>query len=599
MMKLDLNRCWIQFLCLTLPFVWAPVVTGDEPPSRNARDLMGTHPGGPRRVVGLSETTCVDCHGRAKPASNQELASDIGNRSNDGWILRDEILTWKDHDPHYQAFTILLGDQSKLIAKHLGIVDPQGASLVHRDRRCLSCHSSIPVEQMKLQGDLVQEETHRNPRYTIGVSCEACHGPAGRRADGAEGWGAAHARPRDQDDPDSWWRTLSPQRKFEDFGYWDVHSTRTQTRVCLSCHVGNVEQQKVITHEMYAAGHPPLPGFELSQFVHQMPRHWRRLDEKNKPVRDAFVERSNQLRPKGDAPLVVDPDEVAVTKATMIAALVTLEESMHLTADLIDRSPAPGTPIPAAAAQWPELANYACFACHHELQRDGWRQLRRLTATPGRPTLHEWPLALSRVVAATLQENDAEFQFQAEIDGVAAALNSRPYGNSAELKGAATALANAAELRSRKLAAMTIDRDRAQDFLKHLAQTAAAEDVDYDSARQFVWAYERTHARLVATTRPVGSQEPPTGSAVPTEWIGGNPILKELDESLILWLPRNRTDRVPVEIFVGDQRIDGRTQLPVDIGRALQKSAAYHPKPIRAAFQELQQLPPTTTAPRK
>ena len=73
-MKPDLNRCWILFLCLTLAFVRAQPVTGDEPASRNARDLMGAHSGGPRRVVGLSETTCVDCHGRAKPASTQELA---------------------------------------------------------------------------------------------------------------------------------------------------------------------------------------------------------------------------------------------------------------------------------------------------------------------------------------------------------------------------------------------------------------------------------------------------------------------------------------------------------------------------------------------
>ena len=32
--------------------------------------------------------------------------------------------------------------------------------------------------------------------------------------------------------------------------------------MCLSCHLGNAREGRVVTHEMYAAGHPPLPGFE-------------------------------------------------------------------------------------------------------------------------------------------------------------------------------------------------------------------------------------------------------------------------------------------------------------------------------------------------
>ena len=30
----------------------------------------------------------------------------------------------------------------------------------------------------------------------------------------------------------------------------------------------------MVTHEMYAAGHPPLPGFEIATFCSQMPPHW-------------------------------------------------------------------------------------------------------------------------------------------------------------------------------------------------------------------------------------------------------------------------------------------------------------------------------------
>ncbi|MEK6259094.1 MAG: multiheme c-type cytochrome [Planctomycetota bacterium] len=507
------------------------------------------------------------------------MPSDIGGRSNDGWILGDELVTWNDHDCHHQAFASLLNDQSRQIAKNLGILDPQGKSLAHRDRRCLSCHSSMPVDQMTLKGELVQEETSNNPLYTIGVSCEACHGPAGKRADGLEGWGSAHAKPFEQDDP-KLWRTLSPQSKFEEFGYWDVHSPRSQSRICLSCHVGNVEQQKIITHEMYAAGHPPLPSFELSQFVQQMGRHWQRLDEKNKKVRDDFLDRRKRLQPAGGAG-EFDPSDLAVTKTTMIAALVSLEESMQLTADLIDHS--------SAATQWPELANYACFACHHELQRDGWRRMRRLTTHPGRPTLHEWPFALSRAVTDTLERERNDFPFDAEIRGVMTALNSRPFGNGVELKAAATALARAAEVRSRELNSLAIHREQARDFLASIANVGSAELLDYDSARQLVWAYERTKSQLETPDRVEGIKYRLLPAA-PKEWLGGNQDPAVL--GLNLWLP-DPANRIPmdkpVQLGVGTKK----TQFAIDIGRVLKQSAAYDPEPVRDAFRKLRPLPST------
>ncbi len=579
MMMLNMPRFRTAVLCLILPFVSVPLALGEEPASRNVRDLMGARRGEERKVVGLLTSKCAFCHGTAASKTEPDLPSDIGGRSNDGWILGDELVTWNDHDCHHQAFASLLNDQSKQMAKQLGIVDPQGNSLAHRDRRCLSCHSSMPVEQMALQGELVQEETSNNPLYTIGVSCEACHGPAGKRADGLEGWGSAHAKSFEQDDPKQW-RTLSPQSKFDEFGYWDVHSPRSQARICLSCHVGNVEQQKIITHEMYAAGHPPLPSFELSQFVEQMGRHWQRLDEKNKVVRDDFLKRRQRLQPEGAAG-EFDPSDLAVTKATMIAALVSLEESMQLTADLIDPSP--------ASNQWPELANYACFACHHELQRDGWRKTRRLTTHPGRPTLHEWPFALSRAVTDTLDRERKDFSFDAEIRGVMTALNSRPFGSTEELKTAATTLARTAEARSRELNSLTIDRTRARDFLSNIASVGAAENVDYDSARQFVWAYERTNSQLAKTDRIDGTKRSPRPTA-PTEWIGGGHDPGVL--ALNLWLPDNRLSIAPVHLGVGTKK----SQFAVDLGKILKQSAAYDPEPVRDAFRKLRPLPSTDAA---
>ena len=46
-------------------------------------------------------------------------------------------------------------------------------------------------------------------------------------------------------------------------------------KLCLSCHVGNAAQGKVITHAMYAAGHPPLPAMDIATFALNQPQHWR------------------------------------------------------------------------------------------------------------------------------------------------------------------------------------------------------------------------------------------------------------------------------------------------------------------------------------
>lgn len=576
-MKSDVRHSILRWLCLLL---MSPSLAarGEPPLTANARDLLGTPVSGSRKVIGLNGNNCLACHGNRTSKSDPELAPDLGSRGNDGWFLGDEILTWNKYDNHLKAYSVLLNEQSKQIAGQLGIVDAS------RDRRCLSCHSSVPVDEMILEGETVRDTTHNDPRYTIGVSCEACHGPAGKGANGAEGWGVAHTRREIDQNNSGTWRTLSPQKKFEEFGYWNVHSTRTQTRICLSCHVGNAEQKKIITHEMYAAGHPPLPSFELSQFVHQMPRHWRRLDEKPKELRDKFLEDTRAQRDAGQFPVDYDPQGIAVTKASMIAALVTLEESMRLTADLLNHKD--------CAA--PELANYACFGCHHELVRDGWRKTRRLmgtpgrlTVTPGRPTLHEWPFALATVVAATLSKDGEDSALHTEIRGVATALSSQPYGNVTTLTTAARTLANAAEHYSADLNARSVDRAYAQRLLVGIANYAASEKefLDYDTARQFVWAYERTKGQLDASH----DAQVQWGTTIPLNLTGTNQILQGLEASLVLSLTANRNVETAVEMQTGNKSFS-RSQRAVDVAKSLKRIASYDPEATRSAFKELKRL---------
>ena len=44
---------------------------------------------------------------------------------------------------------------------------------------------------------------------------------------------------------------------------------------CATCHVGSPADGKFVTHEMYAAGHPPLPPLEVMTFSRDQPMHYK------------------------------------------------------------------------------------------------------------------------------------------------------------------------------------------------------------------------------------------------------------------------------------------------------------------------------------
>src|SRR6185295_3930642 len=74
-------------------------------------------------------------------------------------------------DRHAKAYHILTGTRSASIAKRLGLREPPTAAA-----KCLDCHAvNVPAAE-------------RGPKFRIedGVTCEACHGPAG-------GWLARHS----------------------------------------------------------------------------------------------------------------------------------------------------------------------------------------------------------------------------------------------------------------------------------------------------------------------------------------------------------------------------------------------------------------------
>ena len=153
-------------------------------------------------------------------------------------VLQNEYITWSTLSRHSKAYTTLLGESSKRIAKNLGFKDPTKVSL------CLSCHAdNVPLEK-------------RGPLFDIsdGVGCESCHG-------GAENWLGKH---------------VSGTGDHSDnlaLGMYPTDQLFAKATLCASCHVGNSE--KSVIHRLYGAGHPRLV-FELDTYISNQPAHYRK-----------------------------------------------------------------------------------------------------------------------------------------------------------------------------------------------------------------------------------------------------------------------------------------------------------------------------------
>jgi hypothetical protein len=260
----------------------------------------------PPKYTGPGSCSSPSCHGAVQPRNTTS-------------VQQNEYSTWVIQDKHAQAFAVLSNPVSVRIAKILGLQSAATAP------RCLACHSL----------DVPQDQRARMFDTSDGVGCENCHGPASN-------WLGPHTT-RDWKHEDS-----------VKAGMHDLRDLGKRTEQCLTCHLGTAD--KVVDHELIAAGHPDLY-FELASFSGVMPRHW-----KPKPDEDAWREVS----------------EMAVGQA------------VQLTQQLgrLSRS--------ARTGVWPQYAELDCFACHHSLTaaKDSWQQQR---GYPGRPPGNP-PFNMSRFV---------------------------------------------------------------------------------------------------------------------------------------------------------------------------------------------------------
>ena len=369
---------------------------------------------------------CEQCHTSPIPTVQSTGALDR--------VRLTEAATWRNSDRHSKAYENLRGPLGQRIGKLLGV------DVLTPEAGCVQCHAtSIDADRWSSNNvDFARE----------GVGCEACHGPSSN-------WVAEH-----QQYPA--WKNLPAANKAE-LGWVDVTSPSVRAEVCYSCHVGSQRDQRVISHEMFAAGHPPLTGFEIESFANRMPKHWQYPYEK--PPHQPSFERTQDL---------------------LVASIVGLRMSVELAMADVEQK------------RWPELARYDCFACHHDLADSRWRQLRTETGIPGRPELSVGSLPTVVVAAEVVDGKASAEQLVGLMEQLHAPFQSASFGDPQTIVDVGPEIVRWCSFMEQQLVKESFKPEQARAVLHGISQQASSEYVDFDTARQLLGAWCVVYEELVA-----------------------------------------------------------------------------------------------------
>ena len=281
----------------------------------------------------LGVVNCANslCHGAVSPWK-------------DANILQNEYVTWSRVDKHAnRAYQALASERAARIVANLGYKEP-----ARQVKACLDCHSHNPAP------------AQRGERFKVadGVSCEACHGPAGGWIRSHVAAGATHAQNVKN-------------------GLYPTNEPVAQARLCLSCHFGN--KDKFVTHRMMGAGHPRM-SFELDTFAQTQPPH--------------FVVDADWRRRKGAW------DDVRVWA---IGQALAASELLDVLLD----------PKRSRDGLFPELVVFDCHACHHPMSEVRWSP--RANASPGRIRLNDANLLMLRQIVRRALPGESARAFRERV----------------------------------------------------------------------------------------------------------------------------------------------------------------------------------------
>jgi hypothetical protein len=376
------NAVWVFGLACSLGSLRAPSAQAQHP-EKDAAAWKG--------LKYEEAKECRACHNTPRNADDK---ADL--------VLQTEYPIWKLQDKHAQAYAVLVGDRGKKIAKILEKDVLQAAT------GCLSCHAMQNLSKANTDngGKKLPEED--------GVSCSGCHGPSST-------WGNVHPKAAE------WRDKLSAADKYK-VGMRDLRDPIVRAELCVSCHIGNVPEGKVVTHAMFAAGHPPLPPMEIASFTRNLPQHWR--DPQFVPF---FKDKGAD--PKVEADFHLESMAFQRSRFAVVGSAVALRETMKLARD---QARGPDTGI----ERWPEtaLAHSDCYSCHHELRQPSYRQARgfgygskSIRTIPGRPLVRTWPLGLVAPNLGFANKANGMERFDQFLTDLARATNAKPFGVPADI----------------------------------------------------------------------------------------------------------------------------------------------------------------------
>jgi len=350
---------------------------------------------------------------------------------------RSEYSTWSAWDKHARAYAVLENDRSRRIVHNLyySEADPDKVPATAR-RLCLECHSTYAAKG----------ETDERFFIGDGVGCESCHGPAEKYLDQHYLAG---------------FKELSNEQKEKNYGLRNVWDLSKRTKLCTTCHVGS--PTKEVNHDLIAAGHPRL-NFEMGGYHGIYNKHWNDHNYTTNPAKNQPADFEARLWLLG--------------QLTAARASLELLESRATNANK------------SVAKPWPEFSEYACYACHKNLQLLDAREVERQTAKyktrpVGAPAYGTWYLSMVTPLSEKLGGENATALIS-DIAKLREAMG-KPSPNAAQAAAQAHAAAGRLDrLIARVAKEPTLDARQLRGYLERFAQEGAprARGMDWDDATQ-------------------------------------------------------------------------------------------------------------------
>lgn len=406
---------------------------------------------------------CQLCHSGRDLAGYTEPNGRIKSHQ---FIRLNESKTWEQEDPHSRAFAVLKGDLGKQMNQKLAKTRGNNFDIL-KAAECLVCHSSDQDRTKKFENKTVDSFVVGDVN---GVNCTYCHTNANAESDKRASWVNDHWK---LDNGIVSWRNIIPDNEKKK-GLANLRNPVVKANLCVSCHVGNPTEGKVISHEMYAAGHPPLPPFELLTFMDDQPRHW------NTPFELEYFKSLDSSKQSLFSFKAEEGKAGYAARHFAAGAIAALRAEVSLHA--FDAKS-----LPATAGL--DYARFDCYACHHDLKSDSDRQRRGFDGPPGRPPVKAWVGAVAGVVANHVSaERGAEFA--KHWNELKIEMYSKPFGNPLTVGPKAQQLVDWCDRFAKEMEnSKSFGVESAKTLHANLAIEARKIAADPEAVMALVWAY--------------------------------------------------------------------------------------------------------------